>query len=51
MAKQTITITRTTRTRNKGATVTKSSPSGKTKIGKPSGGKGQSRCPSCGKYR
>jgi hypothetical protein len=52
MAKQRITITRTTRTRNNGATVTQSSPAGKTKIGGSGGkSKGKSRCPSCGKFR
>lgn len=53
MAKQRVTITRTTRTRyqksnNKG-TVTKSSPAGKTSVG--SGSKGNpNRCPTCGRY-
>lgn len=54
MAKQRITVTQTvTRTRyNKSsnkATVTKSSPAGKTSIG--SNGKGNpNRCPTCGRY-
>ena len=56
MAKQTVTITRTTRRYLKSdtkGTVTHSSPAGKTKIGGSSKGKGttKSRCPSCGKFR
>lgn len=51
MAKQRVTITRTTRyqkSNNKG-TVTKSSPAGKTSVG--SGSKGNhNRCPTCGRY-
>lgn len=54
MAKQTITTTKTTtRTRsngNSGATVTHSSPAGKTSIGSGKSGN-SSRCPTCGRYR
>lgn len=59
MARQRVTTTTTTRRRysgsSGGATVTKSSPSGKTSIGTGSGGtskkKGPARCSECGKFK
>lgn len=46
----TTTMTTTTVTQDTGATVTRSSPAGKTSIGSGHSGN-QSRCPTCGRYK